>query len=115
MREYCTYFHIATSYGLLESICYRNIRWIENILIKHPSLRLPGKKILLKNNQLTVVLTNVTERPIERPKKKQKSLIQAREETTTLKSQLTVDKDSKKIIITSFRNGKIHDFRLYKE
>lgn len=28
LREYRTYFHIAKSYGMSESACYRNIRWI---------------------------------------------------------------------------------------
>ena len=89
--EYRTYFHIATSYGLSESSCYRNIRWIENVLIKHPSLRLPGKKILLQNYQLTVVLTDVTESSIERPKKKQKKFYSGKKKRHTLKSQITVD------------------------
>lgn len=32
-----------------------------------------------------------------------------------MKTQVVVDKKSKKIICTSFCNGKKHDFRLYKE
>ena len=34
MREYRTYFHIGASYGISESSAYRNIKWIEDILIK---------------------------------------------------------------------------------
>jgi len=30
MREYRTYFHVATSYKISESACYRNLRWIED-------------------------------------------------------------------------------------
>jgi len=30
IREYRTYFHVASSYGISESSCYRNIRWIED-------------------------------------------------------------------------------------
>lgn len=29
LREYRTYFHVASSYGISESSCYRNIKWIE--------------------------------------------------------------------------------------
>lgn len=47
MREYRTYFHVAASYGVSESSCYRNIRWIEDVLVKHPDFRLPGRKELL--------------------------------------------------------------------
>ncbi len=34
LREYRTYFHISRSYGISESTCYRNIRWVEDTLIK---------------------------------------------------------------------------------
>ena len=34
LREYSTYFHISRNYGISESTCYRNIRWVEDTLIK---------------------------------------------------------------------------------
>ena len=43
MREYRTYFHVAASYGISESACHRNIKWIEDTLIKHPDFALPGR------------------------------------------------------------------------
>jgi hypothetical protein len=70
MREYRTYFHVAASYNISESSCYRNIRWIEDTLIKHPDFALPGRKELLKSDiEYNVVLIDATETPIERPKK----------------------------------------------
>jgi len=48
LREYRTYFHVASSYGVSESSCYRNIKWIEETLIKHPDFALPGRKALVK-------------------------------------------------------------------
>jgi len=51
IREYRTYFHVAASYHISESACYRNIRWIEDVLIKHPDFALPGRKALLKSRQ----------------------------------------------------------------
>ncbi|MFI0478902.1 MAG: transposase family protein, partial [Candidatus Rhabdochlamydia sp.] len=33
IREYRTYFHVGASYQISESACYRNIRWIEDVLI----------------------------------------------------------------------------------
>lgn len=42
LREYRTYFHISRSFGISESACYRNIRWLENILIKDGKFSLPG-------------------------------------------------------------------------
>ena len=70
IREYRTYFHVASSYGVSESSCYRNIKWIEDTLIKHPDFSLPGRKALLKSDmEYDVVLIDATETPIERPKK----------------------------------------------
>ena len=76
LREYRTYFHIAHSYGLSESACYRNIRWIEDVLIKHPDFALPGRKALLKSDAAyEVILIDATESPIERPKKNRNTSI----------------------------------------
>lgn len=70
LREYRTYFHLGQSYGLSESACYRNCRWIEDTLIKSKMFSLPGKKALLKSNtEFEVILIDATESPIERPKK----------------------------------------------
>jgi hypothetical protein len=71
LREYRTYFHLGQSYGLSESACYRNCRWVEDILIKNKAFALPGRKALLRsNNEFEVILIDATETPIERPKKK---------------------------------------------
>ena len=56
LREYRTYFHIAKSYGISESSAYKNICWVENVLIKHPKLALPGKKALLKNDEAEMII-----------------------------------------------------------
>ena len=70
LREYRTYFHVASSYGISESSCYRNIKWIEDTLIRHPDFALPGRKALLKSDmEYEVILIDATETPIERPKK----------------------------------------------
>lgn len=79
IREYRTYFHIAACYGVSESACYRNIRWIEDTLIKYPDFALPGRKALVKSDmEYEVVLLDATESPIERPKKSSETTIQAR-------------------------------------
>ena len=70
LREYRTYFHISRSYGISESACYRNIRWVEDTLIKDGKFSLPGRKALLKSDiEYEIVLIDATETPIERPKK----------------------------------------------
>jgi hypothetical protein len=69
-REYRTYLHIAADYGPSESQCCRIVADIENILIGSKAFRLPGKKALTKSSvRWSVVLIDVGESPIERPKK----------------------------------------------
>ncbi|CAN5153210.1 hypothetical protein BH09DEP1_BH09DEP1_4750 [soil metagenome] len=83
MREYRTYLHIATSYGIAESNAFEAIRWVENTLIKSKEFRLPGRKALLKSdNEFEVILIDATESPIERPKKNNGSFIQGRKSVT---------------------------------
>jgi Helix-turn-helix of DDE superfamily endonuclease len=69
-REYRTYFHIGNSYGYSESQAYKSIKWVEDTLIKSRRFTLPGKKILHTLDKEAIVLVDVTESPIERPKKK---------------------------------------------
>lgn len=71
LREYRTYFHLGSSYGLSESACYRACKWVEDILIKSREFSLPGKKELLKSEMsYEVILIDASETPVERPKKK---------------------------------------------
>ena len=79
IREYRTYFHISRSYGISESACYRNIRWVEDTLIKDGRFSLPGKKALVKSDvEYEVILIDATETPIERPKKNKKGFTQGK-------------------------------------
>jgi len=69
-REYRTEFHIAQSYGLSESTVCRTIQKVENALVRSGRFRLPGKMALQPSNTIfEVVLVDVSEQPIERPKK----------------------------------------------
>ncbi len=75
LREDRTYFHIGQSWGINESTVYPIITKVENILIKSKSFRLPGKKQLLKSNlEISVVVVELTENPIEPPKKNRKNM-----------------------------------------
>ena len=83
IREYRTYFHISKSYNISESSAYKTVRWVEDILIKHPDFALPGRKALVKSDiEYDVVLIDATETPIERPKKnKSSSTLEKRKDT----------------------------------
>ncbi|UZQ29491.1 MAG: transposase family protein [Spiroplasma phoeniceum] len=85
-REYRTYFHLAKSFDISESSCYRNIKWIEDILIKHYDFQqLAGKKYLINDYFNDKIIIDVSETPIQRPKKAKNNLILAKRKKTPLK------------------------------
>ena len=78
-REYRTEFHIAQSYGVSEATVCRTIRKVEDALIRSTKFRLPGKKALqLSDTVFEVILVDVSEQPVERPKKARKSTTAAK-------------------------------------
>jgi Helix-turn-helix of DDE superfamily endonuclease len=82
-REYRTQFHIATSWGLSESAVCRLISKVETLLMNSGKFRLPGKKQLYQNAGTWAVLAvDVTESPIERPKKNSELTTVARKSST---------------------------------
>ena len=69
-REYRTQFHISGSYGISEATVCRTINKVEDALVRSGEFRLPGKKVLQPSDTIIeVVLVDVSEQPIERPKK----------------------------------------------
>ena len=72
IREYPTYFHIGKNYDISKGTVYKPVRWVEDMLIKHPAL--PVRKELINDNCYTILI-DVTETPIERPKKAKEVLL----------------------------------------
>lgn len=70
LRENRTYFHIGHTYSINASTAYRIVHRVEDELSKIEAFRLPGKKQIRRGNlELSFVIVDVTETPIERPKK----------------------------------------------
>ena len=85
-REYRTQFHIAGSYGVSEATVCRTINKVEDALVHSGEFRLPGKKVLQPSDTIIeVVLVDVSEQPIERPKKSKNG-------TTAAKRSITLRK-----------------------
>jgi hypothetical protein len=82
-REYRTEFHIGLTYGVSESAVCRTIKKIEDVLVKSGEFRLPGKKVLKESDTIIeVVLVDVSEQPIERPKKSKNGTTAAKRSVT---------------------------------
>lgn len=85
-REYRTQFHIAGSYGISEATVCRTINKVEDALVRSREFRLPGKKVLQPSDTIIeVVLVDVSEQPIERPKKSKNSTTAAKRSDTLRK------------------------------
>ncbi len=78
-REYRTEFHIAQSYGVSEATVCRTIHKVEDALVLSKKFRLPGKRTLQASDTVfEVVLVDVSEQPVERPKKAKTSITVAK-------------------------------------
>lgn len=85
-REYRTQFHIAGSYGVSEATVCRTIKKVEDALMRSGEFRLPGKKVLQPSDTvIEIVLLDVSEQPIERPKKSKNNTTAAKRNVTLRK------------------------------
>jgi len=69
LRQYVTQKELAYEFEVGEATVYDTIEWVENTLVKDDKFKLPGKKVLLEDDSIEVILVDVMECPIERPKK----------------------------------------------
>ncbi len=78
-REYRAYHHLAFEWDVGENTVCRTIRRVEAALIKSGAFALPGRRKAGGAGQAwEVVVLDVTEHPVERPKKSSGPVIRAR-------------------------------------
>ena len=82
LRQYVTQKELAFEFEVGEATVCDTIRWVEDTLIKDGSFSLPGKKVLLEDDSIEVVLVDVTECPVERPQKNKENGILAKRNST---------------------------------
>lgn len=82
-REYRTFAHVGASYNISEAQCWRIVTTLERWLIKSKLFHVPGRKKLTQSDiEWDVVVVDVSEHPIERPKKNNGSIIQEKRKNT---------------------------------
>ena len=112
-REYVTCFSLANEFGVAESTAHDITVWVENVLIKSRKFGLPGKK-LLTGEGLEVILVDVTESPVERPKYGQKRWYSGKKKHHTIKTQIVICAQTLLVIAVFVNCGSTHDFRIWK-
>jgi len=65
LRQYPTHKELAYEFEVGESTVRDTIAWVENTLVKAEKFKLPGKKVLLEDDGIEVILVDVMECPIE--------------------------------------------------
>ncbi len=116
LREYRTYFHISEDWNVSESTICRIVHKTEKILLNSGYFSLAGKKELMKkDNGIKAILIDVTESPIERPKKSQRLYYSGKKRQHTFKGQLVVDQATLSIICYVNGVGREHDFKIFKK
>ena len=81
-RQYITQLELAFEFEVGEATVHDTIEWVEDVLIKSGKFALPGKKALLEENEIETILVDVTESPIERPKKNSENGIRVKRNAT---------------------------------
>ena len=111
-RDYDTYFKLGVYFDIDESNAYRWIKWCEEILQNYSIEPFDSNKLSEKKEYIV----DVMECPIERPKDKemQKEYYSGKKKKHTIKIQIIIESDTKKILYVAFDKGSIHDFNLFK-
>jgi hypothetical protein len=81
-REYRPFLHVGASFGVSEAQCWRVVRDLEERLIKSGEFSLTRKQALASDFEFQVVVADVSEHPIERPKKSNAATTQGKRNAT---------------------------------
>ena len=81
-RQYVTQLELSIEFQVGEATIHDVIVWVENSLAKSKKFSLLGRGVLLEHPEIDIILVDVTESPIERPKKTSNT-------TTAVKSNVT--------------------------
>ena len=96
------------------TVC-RIVHRVETALMNSGRFRLPGKKRRLQGFRTPdLVLIDVTETPIEGPKKGQQKYYSGKKKQDTVKCQIIAERDRGEIICLFFGEGRRHDFHRFK-
>ena len=111
LRHYPTFDNLGDLYSICSS--YANDIYHEYLSMIIKTTHVPGK-ILLKDPAIKIILIDVTEQPIERPKTRQKKNYSGKKKQHTIKVQLVVEPLSSTILDVKVDKGSVHDFTIFK-
>lgn len=112
LRDYTTLLKLGMYFSLDESNAYRWIIWAESILSSYMTENFDITKL----NKHKEYIVDVMECTVERPKIQeiQREYYSGKKKKHTMKIQLIIEEDTKKIVYVAFDKGSTHDFALFK-
>lgn len=112
LRNYTTLLKLGMYFSLDESNAYRWIIWAEPVLGSYMTENFDIAKL----NKHEEYIVDVIECAVERPKIQgiQREYYSEKKKKHTIKIQLIIEEDTKKIVYVAFDKGSIHDFTLFK-
>lgn len=112
LRDYTTFVKLGMYFNLDESNAYRWIIWSESILNSYMTEDFDLTKLDINKEYIV----DVTECSVERPKlmEIQREYYSGKKKKHTIKIQLIIEENTKKIVYVAFDKGSVHDFNLFK-
>ncbi|TDG95422.1 transposase family protein [Cardinium endosymbiont of Culicoides punctatus] len=111
-RSYLTQEFLGYLFDLDKSNVCRIIQQLEPLLSK--ILPISSKRFLSKEEVETIII-DVTEQPIERPKKDQESYYSGKKKQHTVKKEIRINESGTIVHLSKTHPGKVHDFSIFKQ
>lgn len=113
LRDYNTFLKLGMYFGIDESNAYRWMIWSQSVLEKYMAEDFDITKL----DKTKEYIVDVMECAIERPKIQeiQREYYSGKKKKHTMKIQLIIEEDTKKIVYVAFDKGSVHDFTLFKD
>ena len=113
LRDYTTFLKLGIYFGIDESNAYRWFKWAETVLKEYMTEDFDLSKLNKDKEYIVDVMECTVERPIVQ--EIQREYYSGKKKKHTIKIQLIIEENSRKIVYVAFDKGSTHDFNLFKE
>lgn len=110
-RCYITYVFMGFLFNSHETTVMRSVSRIERIAVKVIHIE---KNRQISREEVEYLITDVTEQPVQRPKRRQKKYFSGKKRRHTQKIGVAADGKGKIHSVSGTHPGKVHDFNIYK-
>ena len=110
-RSYITHAFLGVLFGVDDSVICCSFRRIEPIVAQVISVK---KVRHLSKKEVSTLLIDCTEQPIERPNRKQKQYYSGKKKRHTLKTEVQITENRRIVSVSAPHPGSVHDMEIRK-